>query len=68
VLDAVKICGRWISTWLLARFSRLAEQENPPARSELVQRFCYLTGWLDAKGQPCTGTASVGLARLEKQG
>lgn len=57
-----------MSTWLLKRLSRLAEQESPPSRSEVVERFCHLTGWVDAKGRPCTGTASVGLARLQKQG
>ncbi len=68
MLDAVKVCGRWVCTRFLKRFSRLTQQENPPSRPELIERFCYAAGWLEAKGRPWVGTASVGLARLEKQG
>lgn len=68
MLDAVKVCGRWFSTHFLSRFNRLVRLDQTSSRAELVERFCYASGWLDALGRPCTGTASVGLARLEKQG
>lgn len=68
MLEAVKVCGRWICERLLQRVSRWAKQHPPPTRTEVVRRFCLASGWLDAKGRPCVGTASVALDRLEEQG
>jgi hypothetical protein len=68
MLDAIQVCGRWISTRVLEGFSRLARQEAPPSRAKFVADFCQVAGWLDAKGRPCVSTASAGLARLEEKG
>lgn len=68
MLDAVRICGRWVSQHVLARLSGRSLTSNPPARRSLVRDFCRALNWRNAKGQLCLASANVALNRLEKQG
>jgi len=68
MLDAVRMCGRWISTAVLQRITARTEAADPPARKELVQEFCRCTQWRNRKGELCLSSANVCLKRLEQQG
>lgn len=68
MLDAVRICGRWVCRHVLARLTARASVEQPPARRELVKSFCRSTNWLDRQGRPCLSSANIALRRLEKWG
>ena len=68
MLDAVRICGRWISKPLLERLTVRTLGSNPPTRQALLKEFCRRTHWFNRLGQPCLSSASVAIQRLEKQG
>lgn len=68
MLDAVRMCGRWIKRSILDFLSSQAQSSDPPSRRQLVRDFCRHTLWHNRKGQPCLSSANVCLNRLEKQG
>jgi len=68
MLDAVRICGHWISKPLLERLTVRTLAPNPPTRQALLKEFCRRTQWFNRLGQPCLSSASVCIQRLEKQG
>jgi hypothetical protein len=68
MLDAVRMCGRWISNLLLGNLTKRSLGPNPPSRAQLLQDFCRHTSWRNRKGQLCLSSANVCLKRLEKQG
>jgi hypothetical protein len=68
MLDAVRMCGRWISKDVLERLTARTEAADPPVRKQLVQEFCRRTQWRNRKGELCLSSANVCLKRLEQQG
>ena len=68
MLDAVRMCGRWISKSLLQRLTARTLGSAPPPRQELLREFCRRTHWLNRKGELCLSSANVCVQRLEKQG
>lgn len=68
MIGALRIHGRWISQQVLGRLSRRSEGPSSPSRRELVAEFCRATDWRDAKGRLSISSASVALAKLERQG
>jgi len=68
MLDAVRMCGRWISTAVLERITARTVGPEPPSRPELLQQFCRSTQWRNRKGALCLSSANVCLKRLEQQG
>ena len=68
MLDAVRICGRWVSQHVLARLSARSLSEPTPVRRHLVRDFCRAVNWRNGKGQLCVASANVALKRLEQQG
>jgi len=67
-LDAVRICGRWVSQQVLARLSARSLTEPAPMRRSLVREFCRAVNWRNGKGQLCEASANVALNRLAQQG
>jgi hypothetical protein len=68
MLDAVRICGRWISKVILGRLTARTLGPKPPPRQELLKDFCRRTDWRNRKGELCLSSANVCLKRLEAQG
>ena len=68
MLDAVRMCGRWISKTVLQRITQRTLEPNPPPRQELLQEFCRRTDWRNHQGELCLSSANVCVKRLEKQG
>jgi hypothetical protein len=68
MLDAIRMCGRWIGRGILQRITGRTLETNPPSRQELIKEFCRRTHWRNRKGQPCLSSANVCLKRLEKEG
>lgn len=68
MLDAVRVCGRWVSRHVLARLTARSLAENAPTRGTLVREFCRATHWHNHKGEWCLSSANVALNRLESQG
>jgi Domain of unknown function (DUF4338)/Transposase DNA-binding len=68
MLDAIRMCGRWISSALLQRITARTLEPNPPSRQELLREFCQRTGWRNHKGQICLSSANVCVQRLEQRG
>jgi hypothetical protein len=68
MLDAVRMCGRWISQTLLGRITARTLGPKPPPRQELLKEFCRSTDYRNRKGELCLSSASVCLKRLEKLG
>jgi len=68
MLDAIRMCGRWISNAILQRISARTVASDPPSRQELIQEFCRRTDWRNRKGELCLSSANVCLKRLEKHG
>ena len=67
MLDAVRMCGHWISKAVLERITARTEATEPPSRKELLQEFCRSTQWRNRKGHLCLSSANVCLKRLEQQ-
>ncbi len=67
MLDAVRMCGRWISKAVLERITARTEATELPSRKELLQEFCRSTQWRNRKGHLCLSSANVCLKRLEQQ-
>lgn len=68
MLDAVRMCGRWICKNLLARLTARTLGANPPTRQAAIQEFCQRTDWRNRKGEWCLSSANVCVKRLEAQG
>lgn len=68
MLDAVRMCGRWISKALLQRITARTLGSHPPSRQQLLQEFCRRAHWRDRKGKLCLSSANVCVKRLEEQG
>jgi hypothetical protein len=68
MLDAIRMCGRWICSALLKRITARTLDTNPPSRQELLREFCQRTGWRNRKGKLCLSSANVCVKRLEQQG
>lgn len=68
MLDAVRICGRWVCRHVLDRLTARSTVEHPPSRAALVESFCKATHWRDRKGRLCLSSAKVALKRLEERG
>jgi Domain of unknown function (DUF4338)/Transposase DNA-binding len=68
MLDAVRMCGRWISKAILQRITARTLGPEPPPRQELLQEFCRRTDWRNRKGELCLSSANVCVKRLEEQG
>ena len=68
MLDAVRMCGRWISKAILQRITARTLGPEPPPRQELLQEFCRRTDWRNRKGELCVSSANVCVKRLEEQG
>lgn len=68
MLDAVRVCGRWVSKHVLSRLSARAGSGDHRTRWSLVQEFCRATHWRNRKGEYCLSSANVALQRLEKAG
>ena len=68
MLDAVRMCGRWISKTLLERITTRTLGPAPPPRQELLKEFCRRTDWRNGKGELCLSSANVCVKRLEAQG
>jgi hypothetical protein len=68
VLDAVRMCGRWISQAVLQRITARTIGPNPPPRQKLLQEFCRRTDWRNRKGDLCLSSANVCVKRLEERG
>ena len=68
MLDAVRICGRWVCKKLLGRITARTRGPEPPTRQAALQDFCRHTDWRNRKGELCLSSANVGLKRLEAQG
>ena len=68
MIGTIQVCGRFISRVLLKRLSRRTRSDSAPSRRELVEEFCHATNWFNPKGEPCIGSATVALCRLEEQG
>jgi hypothetical protein len=68
MLDAIRMCGRWISKNILKRISDRAQAPDPPARRELLKEFCRRVDWRNRKGELCLSSANVCMKRLEEQG
>ena len=67
MLDAIRVCGRWIGNAILDRISARTEASDPPSRQQLIEEFCRRTDWRNRKGELCLSSASVCLKRLEAQ-
>ena len=68
MLDAVRMCGRWISKTILSRISQRAMEPDPPTRKEVIESFCRSSHWRNRKGELCVSSARVCLNRLERHG
>lgn len=68
MLDAIRMCGRWISKAILQRITARTIGNDPPSRRQLTQEFCQGTHWRNRKGDLCLSSANVCLKRLETQG
>lgn len=68
MLDAVRMCGHWISKALLGRITARTLEPSPPTRQELLKEFCVRIGWRNRKGQLSLSSANVCVKRLEQQG
>ena len=68
MLDAIRMCRRWISKNILKRISDRAQAPDPPARRELLKEFCRRVDWRNRKGELCLSSANVCMKRLEEQG
>src|SRR2546425_4390637 len=68
MLDAVRMCGHWISKGLLERITARTLGLDPPTRQELLKEFCRRTQWRNGKGDLCLSSANVCVKRLEEQG
>lgn len=68
MLDAVRMCGRWIGKPLLERITARTLGPDPPSRQELLREFCHRIDWRNRKGKLCLSSANVCVKRLEKQG
>ena len=68
MLDAVRMCGRWIAKALLQRITARTLGPDPPPRQVLLQEFCQGAHWRNRKGKLCLSSANVCVKRLEKQG
>ena len=68
VQDAVRISGRWIRRSDLERLSSQSEGPDAPTRWTVVEKFCRMTHWVNAKGKACLSSANIALNRLEGQG
>lgn len=68
MLDAVRMCGHWISKTLLKRITARTLEPSPPTRQELLSEFCLRAGWRDRKGKLSLSSANVCVKRLEQQG
>ena len=67
MLDAVRICGRWISTKLLERITAQTLGPDPPSRQQLLEEFCRRAQWRNRKGELCLSSANICVKRLEQQ-
>src|SRR5437667_4588177 len=67
MLDAVRICGRWVSTKLLERITAQTLGPDPPSRQQLLEEFCRGAQWRNRKGELCLSSANVCVKRLEQQ-
>jgi len=68
MLDAVRMCGRWISKTILTRISQRTMEPEPPTRREVIESFCRSSHWRNRKGELCVSSARVCLNRLERHG
>lgn len=68
MLDAVRMCGRWISKIVLQQISARTLEPDPPTRQESIKEFCVRTHWRDRKGNLCLSSATVCVKRLERHG
>lgn len=68
MLDAVRMCGHWISKALLGRITARTLGPNPPTRQELLKEFCRRAHWRDRKGKFCLSSANICVKRLEQHG
>jgi hypothetical protein len=68
MLDAVRMCGRWISKAILHRITARTLEPNPPPRRELLKEFCRRVGWRNRQGELCLSSANVCVKRLEEHG
>jgi len=68
VQDAVRISGRWFKRSDLERLSSQSEGPAAPRRWTLVEKFCRMTRWVNAKGKACLSSANIALNRLEARG
>lgn len=68
MLEAVRMCGRWISKTILERITQRTMEPDPPTRKEVVERFCRSIHWRNGKGELCVSSARVCLNRLERHG
>ena len=68
MLDAVRMCGRWIAKTLLQRITARTLEPDPPPRQELLREFCRGANWRNRKGELCLSSANVCVKRLEKHG
>ena len=59
MLDAVRLCGRWISKAILQRITARTLGPEPPPRQELLQEFCRRTDWRNRKGELWLSSANV---------
>jgi len=68
MIDAVRMCGRWIGRGVLEKITARTLETNAPSRQELIAEFCRRTRWVNRKGKACLSSANVCLKRLEKEG
>jgi hypothetical protein len=68
MLDAVRMCGRWISKILLQRITARTLEPDPPTRQELLREFCERVPWRNRKGELSLSSANVCVKRLEQAG
>jgi hypothetical protein len=67
MLNAIRMCGRWIDKVVLQKLSARTEGNDPPSRQQLIEEFCRRTDWRNGKGELCLSSGNVCLKRLEEQ-